>query len=1124
MNLPDRASIPSPDGRAPHIGEERQRRFPLPFFQVGIWITLLLNSGCQPAPDTPFTRLNNTGVDFRNNLTETDSFNIIEYLYYYNGAGVAAGDIDNDGLTDLFFTANEGPDQLFLNEGNFKFRNITEEAGVGTEGWSTGVTMADINGDGFLDIYVCQLGGGYKGKKGRNRMYINNGDRTFKESAREFGLDFSGFGTHAAFFDYDRDGDLDVYLLNHSVHSVENYGNAAIRNIRDPFAGDRLMRNDNGRFTDVSQSAGIFGSRIGFGLGLAIGDLNGDDWPDIYVSNDFHENDYLYLNNGDSTGTGPTFTEALEKTIGHTSQFSMGNAIADYNNDALPDILTLDMKPGNEVISKSSVGAEPYNIYQLKRSFGYYHQFPRNMLHLNLGADPGKKPAFAEIGQLAGIDATDWSWSALLEDMDNDGWKDLFIANGIWRRPNDLDYLRYSSNQQIQNSASDLELAAKMPDGLVPNYAGRNKGDLTFEEVSAAWGFEEAGVSNGAAFADLDNDGDRDLVINNLNAPASIYQNNATTGNQYLKIKLEGKKFNTSAIGAKVRLTIDGQVMLQELYTSKGYLSSTEPILLFGIGKAPAIDRLEVIWPMGEVTVLKNVRANQFLTIQQPDPGGRAQKEPLAAPAYLLSALENDRGLSFIHRENKFEDFDSERLIPHLLSTQGPRMAVADMNGDGTDDLYVCGALGQSGALYSQSGNGAFIQRVDFIADNAGSEETDAVFFDADQDGDPDLYLVNGGAEFPAQSPFLQDKLYVNDGEGNFKPAPLPIGFENGSCVVPLDFNRDGALDLFVGARSVPGAYGLDPRSTLLQNDGKGGFLDVTDVHLPGQGKLGMVTDACIQKQTNGWRLVVVGEWMPVKILTPGPGIWEENDLPGSHGWWNRVAAADLNGDGTDDLVLGNLGLNSALKASASQPVGLYVKDFDGNYTTDPILTYFKQGKEYTFVSTDELIGQLTGIKKQLSDYASFAALTFQDIFEPASLRDARVKKAERLTTSLALSDGKGGYQLTDLPLETQFSPVYAILIDDLDMDGNQDLLLAGNFYGARTAFGIYDASRGTLMTGDGAGRFKASKANQAGWQMNGEVRDLKRVKTPGGGLVVAGRNNAGLMVLEKGKPVKTER
>ncbi len=1082
-------------------------------------LLLLLLTGCQPSASSPFTLMKSVGVDFRNDLTETDSFNIIEYLYYYNGAGVAAGDINNDGLADLFFAANEGADQLYLNQGNFKFKNITEEAGVGAEGWSTGVTMADVNGDGFLDIYVCQLGGGYKGKKGRNRLYINNSNGTFKESARDYGLDFSGFGTHAAFFDYDRDGDLDVYLLNHSVHSAENYGNASIRNIRDPLAGDRLMRNDGGRFTDVSEPAGIFGSRIGFGLGVAVGDLNGDDWPDLYVSNDFHETDYLYLNNGDSTGVGVAFTESLEKTIGHTSQFSMGNAIADYNNDALPDIVSLDMKPQDEAISKSSVGAEPYNIYQLKRSFGYYHQFPRNMLQLNLGARQGdSEPAFAEIGQLAGIDATDWSWSALLEDMDNDGWKDLFIANGIWRRPNDLDYLRYSSNQQIQNSASDLELAAKMPDGLVSNYAYRNKGNLTFEDVSTAWGFDEAGVSNGAVFADLDNDGDKDLVINNLNAPASVYRNDAATGNNYLKIKLEGKKFNTCAIGAKVRLNVGDQVLLQEVYTSKGYLSSTEPVLLFGIGTASEVDRLEVRWPMGEVTVLKDIRANQLLTIQQPDPGGRAQKEPTPERAPLLTPVANDPGLSFIHQENKFEDFDNERLIPHLLSTQGPRMAVADVDGDGMEDLYVCGAQGQSGALYYQSKNGAFVQRQDFFADNAGSEETDAAFFDADRDGDPDLYLVNGGAEFREQSPFLQDKLYLNDGAGNFKPASLPQSFENGSCVVPLDFNGDGALDLFVGARSVPGAYGLDPQSSLLQNDGKGGFADVTQTHLPNRGKLGMVTDACIVRQNGGWTLAVTGEWMPVKILTPGPGIWEEKDLPASRGWWNRVAASDLNGDGTDDLVLGNLGLNSALKASVEEPVGLYVNDFDGNSTTDPILTWFKQGKEYTFVSTDELIGQLTGIKKQLRDYASFAALTFDDLFEPAALQGAVVKKAERLATSLALSDGKGGYQLIDLPLEAQFSPVYAILADDFDADGKKDILLAGNFYGARTAFGIYDASRGILLTGDGAGGFKAPATNQYGWRIDGEVRDLKRVKTANGTLIVAGRNNAALKVLEKKK------
>ncbi len=1079
-------------------------------------LVLLLAGSCRKAVPTPFTLKNNTGIDFRNDLNETDSFNIIEYLYYYNGAGVAAGDVNNDGLPDLFFTGNETSNQLYLNQGGFKFRNISAEAGVKTDGeWSTGVSMADVNGDGLLDIYVCQLGGGYKGKNGRNKLYINNGATsagvTFTEQAHRYGLDFSGFGTQAAFFDFDRDGDLDVYLLNHSVHSVENYGNAEIRTVRDSLAGDRLMRNDNGHFTDVSQAAGIYGSRIGFGLGIGIADLNADGWPDIYISNDFHENDYLYLNNGDGT-----FTESLEKTIGHTSQFSMGNALADYNNDGLPDIVTMDMKPEDEIISKSSVGAEPYNIYQLKRRFGYYHQFPRNMLQLNQGIGSENKPAFSEIGELAGIDATDWSWSPLLEDLDNDGWKDLFITNGIWRRPNDLDYLRYSSDRQIRNAATDLEMAAKMPEGKMTNYAFRNKGDMTFENVSAAWGFDLPGVSNGAVFADLDNDGDKDLVINNLNAPASVYENRATGENGFLKIRLEGLPPNTFGIGAKVEITTGDNHAFQELFTARGFMSSTEPVMVFGIGTAPEIDRLKVTWPTGKTSLLEHVQPNQVLTVRESEsvvlPGEKGSRT--AEAAMPGSAL----GLGFVHQENKFDDFEYEKLMPHLLSTQGPRMAIADVNGDGWDDLYICGAAGQPGALYVQTGGGGFGQAPVSFAENAQSEETAAVFFDADGDGDQDLYVVCGGVEFPRQSPLFQDRLYLNDGAGNlqYAPAALPVIHNNGACAVPLDFNGDGATDLFVGTRSIPGSYGLDPQSTLLENSGNGVFRDVTADLLPEQGKLGMVSDACLLNQNGKLVLAVVGEWMPVKILTPSKDAWRSADLPDSRGWWNRVAAADLNADGEDDLILGNLGLNTSLRASVAEPIGLYVKDFDGNQKTDPILTWYRQGKEYVFVSTDDLVGQLPAIRKLFRDYSDFAELTFHEIFKPAALEGAVVKKVELLASCLALSDGTGGYRLSRLPVNAQFSPVFGILADDLTGDSRPDILLAGNLSGVRPDLGTYDASRGTLLEGDGSGGFRSGEKKRAAWQISGEVRDIKTIKTPKGSLVVIARNNAGMLVLKK--------
>lgn len=1055
-----------------------------------------------------------TKVDFINQLNENESFNIIEYLYYYNGGGVAVGDLNNDGLPDLYFTANQLPNKLYLNKGKLQFEDITEKAGAAGKGmWKTGVSMADVNGDGWLDIYVCQLGD-YKTIKGRNELFINNGDLTFTESAAAYGVDFQGFSTQSAFFDYDADGDLDLYLLNHSVHASENYGDSSIRLRRDPLSGDRLYRNDGKKFTDVSEAAGIYGSRIGYGLAVAVGDLNDDGCPDLYVSNDFHENDYLYYNNCDGT-----FREAITASIGHTSTFSMGSDAADFNNDGRLDLLTLDMKPEDAYVLKSSVGADPYNIYRYKVSFGYHYQYPRNMLQLNLGKLKDKEVQFAEIGQLAGIDATDWSWSALFCDLDGDGWKDIFIGNGILRRPNDLDYLKFTANSQVQQSDADLDIAAKMPGGMVPNYAFRNKGDLTFEPVAASWGLDLNSSTNGAAYADLDGDGDLDLVTNNLNAPAAVFENRSREllKTNYLRIALRDEGGNPFGIGARVTIESGGLRQMQELQTTRGFQSAVEPVLTFGLGTAAEVEQLTIRWPDGSIQKVSKVKANQTLQLTHI----RAADHPLLRSEEVRETLLEDitpqSGLTFRHLENDFTDFDREPLIPHALSTQGPRIATADVNGDGLEDVFICGAKGQPGAIFLQSGQpGKFKQRLQpELEKDSEKEGTDAAFFDADGDGDQDLYLVSGGGEAVEESDALLDCLYLNDGQGNFSVAEgaLPLIYSNGSCVLPLDFNGDGALDLFVGARSIPGSYGLSPASVLLQNDGKGKFTDRTAAIAPALSKVGMVTDATLARTAGKIWLVIVGEWMPVTAFSISEG-WKKVETPNSGGWWNTVLAHDFDGDSNDELLLGNLGLNSDLRATEKEPASLYVYDFDRNFFTDPILTYYKQNQPYSYASMDELTNQMPILRKKFTQYATFAKGNFLQIFDEKDLTRAQRMDAHTFASAYAKNNGDGSFSLKALPLAAQVAPIFAFAVLDTDGDGKSEVLATGNFYNAHPALGRYDASRGHFLKMKPGGDFEAIDFQKSGFASNGEGRGLNVIKTANGRLlVIAARNNLPVQV-----------
>ncbi len=1076
-------------------------------------ITLMLLSGCareQAGEEQGLFRQlppSASGLNFNNQLSPDENFNIIEYLYYYNGGGVAVGDVNNDGLPDLYFSANQQSNALFLNRGGLRFEDVTEPAGVGgAPGWSTGVTMVDINGDGWLDIYACRLGD-YKGIEGHNELFINNQDGTFREAAADYGLAFRGFSTQAAFFDYDRDGDLDCYLLNHSVHSTENYGPSEIRNRRDALAGDRLLRNEDGIFRDVTAQAGIYSSRIGYGLGVAVGDLNDDGCPDIYVSNDFHENDYLYYNNCDGT-----FREAVRSSLSYTSTFSMGSDIADFDNDGRLDLITLDMKPADPVVLKRSVGPDPYAIYNFKLGFGYYYQYPRNMLQWNRGNLLGNEATFSEVGHLAGIDATDWSWAPLFCDLDGDGRKDLFITNGIWQRPNDLDYLKFSSNRQLQAEASDTELAALMPPGKVPNYAFRNEGDLTFTDVTREWGLALTGCSNGAAYADLDRDGDLDLVVNNLNQEAAIFENRRAREGDYhfLRLRLEGPAGNSFGVGARIEVEAGGQKQVQELYPTRGFQSAVEPVLTFGLGAAGTIDHLSIRWPDGRISELTGLPADRELTVAIDSGVTPAPAKPASPP--LLTLLPDGAGLDFTHRENQAVDFDREVLMPHMLSTQGPRIAVADLDGDGWEDLYICGARGQQGALYRQRPEGGF-QRMKLPAD-PGKEEVDAAFFDADNDGDPDLYIVAGGGE-AIPSSYYQDELWLNDGRGQFTLAPeaLPPVDADGACVVPLDFNSDGAMDLFVGSRSVLGSYGLPPRSYLLQNDGSGRFSEVTERVAPALASVGMVTDACRIGGAETQQLVIVGEWMPVTIYSIGKAGWKKTTIPFSEGWWNTVQAADLDGDGDEDLLLGNLGLNTDLKASREEPVSLYIKDFDGNQKTDPVLTNYRQGREYPYAWLDELSKPLTFFRKRYNNYREFASDAFREVLPDDMLEGATILRAYTFASAIAFNQGAGNFSLQPLTREAQISPLYDFVVGDLDGDQISDVLAVGNFYENNTSLGRQDASLGHWLKGNGDGSFMVVPPGQSGFVVPGPARAVRLLMSPGGRLIVLARNNAPVVV-----------
>ena len=1063
-----------------------------------------------------------SGVTFSNIINDDYNYNILNYAYLYNGGGISVGDINNDGLPDLYFSGNFVSNKLYLNKGNFKFEDITDQAGVtAKDGFKTGVTMVDINNDGWLDIYACRTSKDDDGKKD-NLLFINNHNNTFTEKSESFGLSDNSNSNHANFFDYDNDGDLDLYILNHRL-AFEEVNSSRRKQLPDgtfvritkpqtPFESDRLFRNDNGKFTDVTKQAGVENST--FGLSATTIDLNKDGYMDIFVANDYVEPDHIYINNRNGT-----FTDKYSEYLRHSSQSSMGCDIADFNNDAFLDILVLDMVPEDHIRYKELMNVMRKDRYNAMLRDGLGHQIGRNVLQLNNGNE-----TFSEIGQLAGVSNTDWSWGALFADFDNDGWKDIFIGNGYMRDVTDLDYLSFTRDSINKSGGIDSNRYPDLskfldiiPSKKLVNYLYKNNQDLSFTNATKDWGISEPSFSNGTAYADLDADGDLDLVVNNIDDPAFIYENLSKDAN-YLQINLEGNKKNIQAFGANVKIHIGDETQFLEKTSNRGFLSSSDQILHFGLGNHSKIDKIEIVWPNGKTHVVENIEANQRVTYKI----SKANKRPIEPTKIpkkktIPSFEEKSQALklNFQHKENEFDDFNRERLIPHKLSNLGPHLSKADVNGDGREDFFIGGASNQAAGLFIQNENSTFQQlSVPVWETDKSYEDLESTFFDADNDGDLDLYVVSGGNAANAGSMLYQDRLYLNDGKGDFKKSnALPKINSSGACVTAFDYDQDGDQDIFVGGRTTPGQYPTAPLSFILNND-KGTFSDVTSETAPDFKEIGMVSDLQIADldQDGMIEIILVGEWLPISIFSfdgrKFNNVTSKYGLQNTSGWWNCFALEDIDKDGDVDIIAGNLGENTRIKASQNQPIIMYANDFDGNGSIDPIITYHHNGKQYPYAGKDNLVLQIPSIKRSFVRYKKYARADISQIFPKEKISKSKQFEARLLSTVLLKNEG-GRFSITTLTSQTQVSPTHKILTQDFNTDGNIDLLLIGNNDDAETESGVYDASNGTLLLGDGKGDFKFIPNRNHGLWANLQGRDVIPLKlVNGNNLLIISNNN----------------